>query len=289
MQAGFHPFRPAGTLLADVHGLAYLCRMDQTPTDNRPEPEEWFRDWFDELYLQVYAHRDRAEAEELVEWIGTRYLAEAEMGIVDLACGAGRHAWAMSEWGWEITGLDLSMPLLTKAKEFPDERKPRMLRPRFVRGDLRRLPLRDESFGLGVNLFTSFGYFQTDSEHQAALVEMARVLREGGLLLLDLANATHLRATLVPEDHSVLNKMEIVQRRRLVDDGKRVEKDMEISLPGGKLRRVHESVRLFEPAEIEQMCGRAGFTVEGVTGGYGGQTFQPSESSRMIVAARKQR
>ncbi|MBD3165186.1 methyltransferase domain-containing protein [bacterium] len=248
---------------------------------------EWFREWFDELYLQVYAHRNREEADRLVEWMGVTFASEAERGVADLACGYGRHARAMAERGWEVTGLDLSMPLLRRALSEQSERTARMVRPRYVQGDLRRLPLRTSAFGLAVNLFTSFGYFSSDSDHAATLFEMARILDPDGILLLDLANPVHVRANLVPEDRTVLNNMEVLQQRSLEENGRRVVKNMEIGLPGGTIRKVRESVRLFESEEIEAMIGQAGLQVEGVIGGYHGQPFDPRESSRMIVWARK--
>ena len=42
---------------------------------------------------------------------------------------------------------------------------------------------------LTVNLFTSFGYFERDAEHAAALGEMVATVRPGGWFVIDFLNA----------------------------------------------------------------------------------------------------
>ena len=42
---------------------------------------------------------------------------------------------------------------------------------------------------LTVSLFTSFGYFEHDEEHAAALREMVATLRPGGWFVIDFLNA----------------------------------------------------------------------------------------------------
>ena len=61
---------------------------------------EWFEEWFGEEYLQLYPHRDAAEAERAVALIGERVgLRSAGWRVLDVACGAGRHARAFEEAG----------------------------------------------------------------------------------------------------------------------------------------------------------------------------------------------
>ena len=76
---------------------------------------EWFEDWFGEEYLQLYAHRDEREAEAVVELI--RRVAPWQSGgwVLDLACGAGRHAKYLVRGGARVIGYDLSRVLLRRA------------------------------------------------------------------------------------------------------------------------------------------------------------------------------
>jgi len=253
---------------------------------------EWFEGWFDETYLELYRHRDEKEALRFVRWLG-RFSREAERGVVDLACGAGRHAWAMArEHRWRVTGLDLSRPLLRHAAlegargretaaggPFPA--------PRFIRCDLRSLPVRDGAFGLAVNLFTSFGYFTRDEENLAVLAEMARVLHPGGILVIDVPNPGFLRRTLVPRDTFRRGKLRVEQRRRLTSGGRRVNKEITIWNDSGEKRVITESVRLLDEKELDTWLARCGLHPEGRAGDEEGGGFDPASSPRMITWARK--
>ena len=60
---------------------------------------EWFEEWFGEEYLQLYPHRDEADARRLVALL-TRVLPwRAGWRVLDVGCGAGRHAAALAEAG----------------------------------------------------------------------------------------------------------------------------------------------------------------------------------------------
>ena len=154
---------------------------------------EWFEQWFGEEYLQLYPHRDGEDAKRVVALIsGAVTLRRAQ--VLDLACGPGRHAEHLAAHGAAVTGFDLSMPLLSRAKHRSSGVG------RWVRGDMRYLPFCGEVFDLVVNLFTSFGYFTDDSEHLAVIRDVARTLVPGGTLVIDYLNADFVRS------HSVHNE-----------------------------------------------------------------------------------
>ena len=65
---------------------------------------EWFEEWFGEEYLQLYPHRDVAEAERAVALILERTGFAAGWRVLDVACGAGRHARAFQAAGARASG-----------------------------------------------------------------------------------------------------------------------------------------------------------------------------------------
>ena len=77
---------------------------------------EWFEEWFGEEYLQLYPHRDAAEAERAVALILDTRAVEPGWRVLDVACGAGRHARAFEAAGARCVGLDLSAALLRVAR-----------------------------------------------------------------------------------------------------------------------------------------------------------------------------
>lgn len=236
---------------------------------------EWFERWFGEEYLHLYRHRDDEEAEQLITLLAARGIARAGERVLDLACGAGRHAAALRRRGAEVVGLDLSMPLLLTAR--------RQGGGPLLQGDMRALGLRSASFGAVVNLFTSFGYFDEDEQHARVLREVARVLRSGGTFVLDFLNAPMVRAGLVPRDERRSGATVVVQERQLSADGRFVTKTIHL---GGEGRSFIERVRLYERSELESMLADAGMTTEVVLGDYAGGPHTPI-SPRCLLLARR--
>ena len=237
---------------------------------------DWFESWFGEDYVALYPHRDAAEAEHAVELIERYVESSPRTRVLDLACGGGRHARVLST-RWKTTGLDLSSVLLRLARrEAPDAE--------FVRGDMRVLPFRKSAFGLVVNLFTSFGYFDDDASHQRVIQEVARVTASRGTFVLDFLNTEHLRDTLVPYDETEIGGKIIEQRREISDDGRYVIKRICIR-DGG--REFTERVRLFEKEELSQMMAKSGFDVTATLGNYDASALT-DESPRVILFGTRQ-
>ncbi len=236
---------------------------------------EWFESWFDDDYLALYPHRNEAEAERHVALIERMVRGMTVNRVLDLACGAGRHTRSLSDRWW-TTGLDLSEALLERARESD-------LATPLVRGDIRELPFRDGTFDLVVNLFTSFGYFDTDAEHRAVIREVGRATAAGGTFILDFLNADLVERTLVPYDRKE-NEGRIVEQRRSIEDGRFIVKRISID---GEDREFVERVRLYSLEELRAMLRNdGGFTISEEFGDYEGSSFT-EESPRLILVGRR--
>jgi SAM-dependent methyltransferase len=231
---------------------------------------EWFEEWFGEEYLQLYPHRDAAEAERAVGLILDRVGFAPGWRVLDVACGAGRHARAFEAAGARCVGLDLSAALLRVARGVTGAP--------LVRADMRALPIRDGSMDLTVNLFTSFGYFDHDEEHAEALRQMVATLRPGGWFAIDFLNAAAVQARLVARETLRLNSTEVAVTRSVSPDARYVCKTIQAA--GG--RRFTERVRLFGPEEIARMLAGAGVAVRHRFGDYDASPLGP-DSPRTIL------
>jgi len=231
---------------------------------------EWFEEWFGEEYLQLYPHRDAVEAQRAVALILDRVGFVPGWRVLDVACGAGRHARAFEVAGARCVGVDLSAALLKVARG--------VTRAPLVRADMRALPIRPGSMDLTVNLFTSFGYFDHDDEHAAALHEMVATLRPGGWFVIDFLNAPAVRSRLVPLETQRLDGGDVRVERRVSPDGRYVCKT--ITAPSG--RRFAERVRLFGHEEIEGMLAEAAVSVRHRFGDYDASVLR-EESPRTIL------
>jgi SAM-dependent methyltransferase len=236
---------------------------------------EWFEEWFNDAYLHVYPHRDDADAERLVALLVRTLPWQPGWRVLDVACGEGRHARALAIAGARVVGLDLSPGLLARARE-------ETLAP-LVRADMRLLPVRPGTMDLTVNLFTSFGYFDRDEEHAAALAGMVATVRPGGWFVLDFLHAARVRAALVAEEVTTLAGTPVRLRRRLAEGGRFVVKDIELA----DGRRFLERVRLFEPSDLAAMLTRAGAGIRHRLGDYDGAPLAESSPRVLLLAERE--
>jgi SAM-dependent methyltransferase len=236
---------------------------------------KWFAGGATEEYLAVYPHRDDREARMVVDLIGACIRCDEAAPALDLACGAGRHRQCLGSRRWTI-GVDVSRPLLAVARA-ADEDAP------LVQADMRALPFRTGAFALVVNLFTSFGYFEDDREHQQVINEVARVTAPGGWFVLDFLNPSYVRRTLVPFDTRQLGALVLEQAREISTDGRYVQKIVRFSGTG---QTFLERVRLFDAGELVAMVRAAGFCVSQMLGDYNGGPITPWSPRTIIIGRR---
>jgi SAM-dependent methyltransferase len=153
----------------------------------------------------------------------------------------------------------------------------------YVRADMRELPFAPNSFDLVVNLFTSFGYFEEDSENERVLVCVAAAMRNGGTLVIDFLNASEVRTDLVPYDVRVENGVTIEQTRTISPDDRFVEKTIRLRERG---KEYIERVRLLTAVDLKNMLEAAGFDVLKRLGDYAGAEWS-KRSPRTIIFARR--
>ena len=233
---------------------------------------EWFEEWFGEEYLALYPHRDDEEAEAVLGLIDRTVGIEPDHRVLDLACGAGRHARAFQAFGARPVGLDLSRHLLDRAA---------LVAPGvpLIRADIRAIPVRPRSMDLTVNLFTSFGYFGSDADHLRALSQMLDTVKLTGWFVLDFLNATMVRASV--GDVGLRETRDALAIDKWLQDSDRyVVKS--ITTEDG--RQFLERVRLYGREELIRMVAAAGGRVVRQFGDYDGGG-PADEAPRVILFA----
>lgn len=238
---------------------------------------EWFEQWFGEEYLELYPHRDEEDARLAIDLI-TRVVSVRGKRVLDLACGTGRHASELTSRGATVVGLDLSRLLLGRASV----QTPPLLG--LLRADMRHLPIRNGSFDIVVNLFTSFGYFSHDSQHQAVLAGAASALVRRGTFVVDYFNSEWLQEKLVADEVSQLGSRAVAIKRRVTEDARFVEKEMHLLDDG---RKFVERVRLFSPTELEEMLHAAQLEVQERFGDYAGNPLSATTPRAILIAERR--
>jgi SAM-dependent methyltransferase len=233
----------------------------------------WYQEWFGEEYLELYAHRDEAEAKEQVDFFRRRCGA-VRGALLDLACGMGRHMAMLKAAGYRAVGCDLSFILLRTGI---DEYGPMPV----ARADMRSLPFCSGGFGGLVNFFTSFGYFATEEENAGVVREMARVLARGAVFLFDYLNVDRELDRLVTKEEQS-TPMGVVRIERWFDPS---DRSFNKRITIGE-KRYLERVRGYDLGEISAMFTSAGLAIESVFGDFTGAAYQP-QSPRLILVGRR--
>jgi len=242
---------------------------------------EWFKDWFNTPeYLNVYKHRNEGEAEQHVNLILKNVKTFAGYRVLDMACGAGRHAILLAKNGLIVTAVDLSENLLAIAKKTAEEEN---LKLEFVHSDIRDFDTILE-FDLVVNLFTSFGYFESDEENFSILQKAYDFTLSGGYFVLDFFNSDYLENNLKKFSEEKIDDAIIHQYREIKD--KRVNKKIVIT-KNREFKSFQESVRMFTKDELENALKKIGFDIYKTFGDFFGNKFEQFTSPRLIFICKK--
>ena len=242
---------------------------------------EWFEEWFNtDEYLDVYRHRNNAEAKELVKLILRFVDIPVKADVLDLACGTGRHSIIFAKNGFKVTAVDLSEKLLNVAKNTAEDNEVKI---DFIKSDIRSFFI-DKQFDLVINLFTSFGYFNDDRENFLLFDIASKYLKTSGYFVLDYFNKTYLENNLVRESNDSFEHCTLVQKRHL--ENNRVIKDIFISR-NGEEHHYMESVRMYSKDELVFAIEKAGFKITNIFGGFAAEKFDDMNSQRIIIIAQK--
>lgn len=129
-----------------------------------------------------------APNEVLLEFARGRLRAGA-VRILDLGCGAGRNAIPLARTGWEITGTDLSWPMLRAAAQRAEDEGVRE-RVSLALAPMDHLPARDRYFDLVV-AHGIWNLASSAAEFRAAVREAARVAKpDAGLFVFTFSRNT---------------------------------------------------------------------------------------------------
>jgi SAM-dependent methyltransferase len=242
------------------------------------QSSRWYEEAFDEYYVDLYAHRDGAEADLFVETLSGHVDLRGAL-VLDLACGGGRYLTSLDRAGAVPVGLDLSRALLEVARAGG--------RGMLLRGDMRALPLRDGSADGVISMFTSFGYFSRMADERAVLEEICRCLRPGGWFVLDYMNSSMVRRSLEAESRRRVGELEALERRTIDEAGDRVVKEVRLMDRGHLVRSYSETVRLIGSVQLNRMIEEAGLETQLMWGGYSGEGYEEASSPRLIVFSKK--
>lgn len=246
----------------------------------------WYETFFGEHWLTISSlthsqEKSAAEVEFLVAELGL----EAGQRVLDLPCGHGRHSIELARRGLRVVGVDLN--------EAPLELARAAARDAGVQLDLRRLDMREiefrDEFDAVLNLWTSFGYFESEAEDRLVLERAWRALRPGGALVIETINLHGVLRRFEPRAWHELGGGRLLLEERAFDPwAGRMHSSWTLVEPSGERIEMAFASRTYTLVELAKMLVEAGFVVDHAFGDFRGSDYAV-DSRRMIVLARRPR
>jgi SAM-dependent methyltransferase len=257
-----------------------LAQRPRRPKRSKP----WFEEVFDEDYLRTLPFMSAEQTLREVEFIEASLAVKPGAQVLDVGCGYGRHAIELVQRGLDVTGLDLSLPLLLRAA---DEAQRRAMSVNFVHADMREIAF-EKQFDGAYCMLTSFGYFDEDTNLRVA-EGIARSLKPGGRFLLDIANRDYVVADLPSRVWWEGNGCVVLEEVDFNFHTSRIMTHRSIVFEDGRQLEQEISVRSYSLHEIGRLLRQAGFRVIDVSGGLAtrGHFFGVTSRNLLILAEKR--
>jgi SAM-dependent methyltransferase len=237
------------------------------------EHSKWFQSWFDTAYYHLlYKNRDYKEAEVFIKNLASYLNLDKDDKILDLACGKGRHSIYLNSLGYSVTGVDLSKNSINHAKTYESETL------HFDVHDMRNFY--STKFEVVLNLFTSFGYFEEETDNFKVIQTIKSSLKQNGIGVIDFMNSPFVIENLIAHNSHEDDNITFNLKRRLSDGF--IYKDIEV-IDGNTTTHYVEKVRAFTFQDFETMLANAGLHLLDCFGNYNLEPFNSKTSERLIL------
>jgi len=198
------------------------------------------RQWFEFFHARIGDERAKRE----LEFVRAVAPLPEFREVLDVCCGMGRHARALTARGYSVVGIERDAAAVAKARDLGGG-------PDYIEADVRSYRPTMAAFDLAIVMSQSFGYFD-DATNRDMLARLADGIRRRGRIILDLWNREFF------ETHQGERDLEmpagVVRENKKVSDGRLfahlrypdgVEEDFEWQLfSAAEMQALAESARL---------------------------------------------
>jgi cyclopropane fatty-acyl-phospholipid synthase-like methyltransferase len=205
--------------------------------------------------------------------------------ILDCPCGYGRHSLELSKRGFFVTGSDLnSQHLAVVQKELEKGSFPIQI----VKENMLDLNY-DSQFDAVINMFYSFGFFESDEDNFKVLQNFFTALKSNGKFLMHTdVNIPFIEAG--KYKHDEVRTTSQGGALRIVDIYDPVTKRIKgawilKNKDGGETRKDY-SVRVYTKEEFVDLCKQAGFRSCEVYSDWDKKSYSPDSEDMIIVATK---
>lgn len=240
------------------------------------------------LYDLVHLGPWKGEAEFYLRTAAEAAGGQAAGRVLELACGTGRLTLPLAERGLEMTGLDLSPAMLSRARAKAHQAG---VEARFIQGDMRAFTL-GERFDLIFIPINSICHLLTRADAEACLASVRAHLAPAGRFVIDVFSPSLAILTRENGRWFDLGTYEDEQGRPVrLSEQNRYERDTQLNhivwrFEGEAGRPVERrlTMRQYFPQELDALLAYNGFVIAAKYGQYGGAPFHAESNQQLVVA-----
>ena len=248
-----------------------------TTTVHSNTKDTWYKEWFNTPYYHtLYKDRNDKEAQKFITNLSKVLNFNKHSKILDLACGKGRHSLYLNKLGYDVCGEDLSENSINYAKQF--ENSTLKFRVRNI------LDQENSHYDAVLNLFTSFGYFNTQKEDLKALENIKHNLKPDGIGVIDFMNCQKVIKNLVQTEEKEINGILFQIRREIIDGF--IQKHITF-VTENKSFNYTEKVKIITLIDFQKLFDKAGLTILNTFGNYNLEPFNVDTANRLILVFKK--
>ncbi|MFZ4648734.1 MAG: SAM-dependent methyltransferase [Patescibacteria group bacterium] len=229
---------------------------------------------------QSLEDRTKTEVNGLIKLIGIKNDAR----ILDCPCGYGRHSIELAKHGFRVVGSDINSTHLQKATE---DSKKNSLSIVFNKESMIDLEYKSE-FDAVINMFYSFGFFDSDKENEETLKNFYKALKSGGKFLMHTdVNIPRILNGKYKEDEK--RNLTTGKTLRVIDSynptTKRIEGSWIINDDTNQEKKDY-SVRVYTKEEFEGLCKKIGFSSVITYSDWNGSAYSENAEDMIVVATK---
>jgi SAM-dependent methyltransferase len=234
----------------------------------------WYKSFFDD-FLPYFAAISKQTSEAEVHYIIRKLHLKRGSRFLDCPCGIGRISLPVAKRGIRVTGVDLTKSYLDVAARGAREQR---LPIRLVHADMRRINFLNE-FDAAGNLWTSFGYFEKESDNLLVLKKAYQALKPGGRFVLQVANRDWVIAHFVSQGWEEAGGV-VSWESREFDYATSTNRVTWRLMRDGKVSTHQVNLRMYTYHEMIAMFRKVGFID---IAGFGGTKDQPISKDKMYM------
>jgi SAM-dependent methyltransferase len=236
---------------------------------------DWYQDFFNGTAVDFWMAAAPPPDEDIA-FLRSVFADGSE--ILDVACGAGRHAIPLARAGYRVAGVDISADFLDRARRASD------VAIEWHQRDMRDLPWK-ERFDGALCFGNSFGYLGRAGT-RASIAAMAGALKPGARFVVDTGSIAE---SILPslQQRRWIAVGDILFLSAATYDVNESRLDVEYTFIRGNSRETKTAhTSIFTTGELCDMFATSGLEVESMLASPKGEPFRLG-SPRLILTARK--